>query len=1026
MLLRRTAALLVAALTLASCDNPAGPDPDPSGSAVPAKLDVVAGGDQRDTVGQELPQPLVVRVLDARGRPVRDAIVNFRVISGGGSVFAGAALTNADGEARERWTLGTVARDTQRVEARVLDAAGQALVSGAFAAVGVADAPANIAPVGPAALAASPGAAVPVAVRVEDRFGNRVAGTAVAWQAPEGEGSVTPTQGVTDSTGVAAAQWTLAYSVGAHTLAAFAGTSLSTQFTAASETPDGSRLSPASGDQQVAAAGSALAQPLVVQLLNAAGQPIRNAAVAWSVTAGSITPGSAVTDAQGRVSATWNPGTTAGPRTATASAAGAASAVFTAQVRAGAAAELQKVSGDGQTAFTGGELAEGVRVAVVDAYGNPVAGHEVRWRIVSGGGSVSPAAALTGVDGRTETRWTLGATAGQQALAAESGALGVQFLATATPTPPPPPPPAPVVTIVSPADSSKVGDTFRITAKAMSVEALSSVTATVADRSFPLAFADGEWSGTVDVTGLFGPRKLTVTAVSASGLVGTASATYVHDAPPPPPPAAVQIVSPADGSLVPTRFVLSATVTSTEAVTGVTASVAGRSFPLTLSSGKWSGTVSFEGLAGSHVLTVTASAASGVVGTASATYTRDVPPAVQVESPVSFQVATPTIRVKATCTDDAAGGCASLVVRVAGSTAALAQGTGSVDATVSLAAYDGLEISLELVARDSNGQTTTVTRSVYVEASSAWTSPEHGPGPLLDADAGRLLAHNSGRVMVKTRSTGAVQTIFEQAGAEYPFGFLTPRGAIFSESRRWIHDWRDGTLVTISAHTTSSLEVAGSWALWHHNNTHLIRRDLEAGTNVVVSTQAGEVHNDVAANGDVVFYGTGDVFRYRAGTTTQLNSPADPLASSNPVTDGTNVLFLKQVGSNFRLVMIGPGGGEVVLTEAGVRGRYAAVNGWVAFTAVGPTGAGQVWRRAPDGTLAQVNPAGTDAFLRSLGPNGDVVYVVGEGTMNQKGDRYVVKPGGSPKAIGRDWGRALWIDGVLHNILGATLFRINY
>ncbi|HEX8830817.1 MAG TPA: Ig-like domain-containing protein, partial [Longimicrobium sp.] len=339
MLLRRTAALLVAALTLASCDNPAGPDPDPSGSAVPAKLDVVAGGDQRDTVGQELPQPLVVRVLDARGRPVRDAIVNFRVISGGGSVFAGAALTNADGEARERWTLGTVARDTQRVEARAVDpATGQAVVFGAFTAVGVADAPANIAPMGPAALAASPGAVVPVAVRVEDRFGNRVAGAVIAWQLPEGQGTVTPTQAGTDSTGVAAAQWTLAYAVGAHTLTAFAGTSLSTQFTAAAETPNGSRLAAVSGDQQVAAAGSALAQPLVVQLRNAAGQPIRNAAVAWSVTAGTITPGSAVTDAEGRVSATWNPGTTAGARTATASAAGAGSAVFTAQVRAGAAA----------------------------------------------------------------------------------------------------------------------------------------------------------------------------------------------------------------------------------------------------------------------------------------------------------------------------------------------------------------------------------------------------------------------------------------------------------------------------------------------------------------------------------------------------------------------------------------------------------------------------------------------------------------------------------------------------------------
>ena len=940
MLLRRTAALLLAALTLASCDSPAGPEPVAT-PTVPAKLDVVSGGDQRDTVGQELPQPLVVRVLDARGRPVRDAIVNFRVIAGGGSVFAGAALTNAEGEARERWTLGTAARDTQRVEARAVDpATGQAVVFGAFTAVGTADAPANIAPVGPAALTASPGAAVPVAVRVQDRFGNRVVGAAVAWQAPEGEGSVTPTQGVTDSTGVAAAQWTLAYSVGAHTMTAFAGTSLSTQFTAATETPEGSRLAAVSGDQQLAAAGSALAQPLVVSLRNAAGQPIRNAAVAWAVTAGSITPGSAVTDAQGQVSASWNPGTTTGARTATASAAGAGSAVFTAHVRAGAAAELRKVSGDGQTAFTGGVLAEGVRVGVVDAYGNAVAGHEVRWRIVSGGGSASPAAGLTGEDGRTETRWTLGATAGQQALAAEAGSLGVQFLATASPTPPPPPPPVPLVNIFSPANGSRVGDAFRITVSA----------------------------------------------------------------------------------------------TTDEEVTGVTATFAGRSFPLTFLNGAWSAIVSFAGLSGSQTVTVTARTASGLTGTATATYILDNAPAVQVESPASYQVASPSIRVKAACSDDDAAGCTSLVVRVAGTTAALAEGTGSVDATVSLAAHDGKQILLEFVGRDPAGQTTTVARDVYVEASSAWTGPVHGPGVLLDADAGRLLAAGAGRVLLQTRSTGAVQTIFEQGGIEFPEGYLTARGAIFVERSshllRRVRDWRDGVLTTFESDFVTMFKVKGDWALWHQENNKLIRRDLRAGTNLQVSRIAGNVDNDVAPNGDVVFWtnGTYDVFRYRGDTATALTTTADPLWNVHPLTDGTHVVYRKQDpccgGQRYRLMMMGPTGGEVPLSdpsfeEVGPGDGYQVAGGWIAFTRVGPTGVRQVWRRAPDGTITQLTTSAQHSLIVTLGANGDVVYRRGL-------ERFAVKPGGSPVPIGRHWGRSVWIGGVLHNLLGASVFRINY
>ncbi|HEX8359650.1 MAG TPA: Ig-like domain-containing protein, partial [Longimicrobium sp.] len=944
MLLRRTAALLLAALSIASCDNPAGPGPDPVATpTVPAKLDVVSGGDQQATVGQELAQPLVVRLLDDRGRPVRNHIVNFRVIAGGGTVFAGSALTNNDGEARERWTLGTAARDTQRVEARAVDpATGQPLVFGTFKAVGTADAPANIAPVGPPALTASPGSTVPVAVRVEDRFGNRVAGAVIAWQLPEGQGTVTPTQAGTDSTGVAAAQWTLAYSVGAHTMTAFAGVSLSTQFTAAAETPEGSRLAVVSGDGQVVAAGSGLAQPLVVRLQNAAGQPIRNAAVAWSVSAGSITPAATVTDAQGQVSASWTPGTGVGVPTATASAAGAASTVFRAHVGPGAAAELRKVSGDGQTAFTGGELPEGARVAVVDAYGNPVAGREVRWRIVSGGGSVSSAASLTGVDGRTETRWTLGATAGQQALAAEAGSLSVQFLAMASVTPPPPPP-IPSVEIVSPVDGSRVGDSFVITVKVRSPEAVAGVNVSVEDRTYPLTFSGDVWSGTINAAGLpAGSLAVTAWASSARSQIGTASATYIHDAPAPGP---VRILSPTDGSRVGDSFRISVSATSSEEVTGVTAAVAGRSFPLAFSDGAWSGNVSFAGLSGSQTVTVTARTASGVAGTASATYIKDAPPLVGVELPVLFQVASPSIRVKATCSDDGAAGCASLSVLV-GTSTVLAQGTSSVDATVSLAAYNGQQVTLRFVGRDAAGQTSTATRDVYVETSAAWSNPEHGPGLLLDVDAGRLLAAGAGKLEVRSRSTGAVQTIFYEAGTEFPKGFLTPRGAIFIEGpstlNRRVRDWRDGAVVTFPATFVTMLKVAGDYALWHQNNNSLIRRDLQAGTNVVVSTNAGNVDNDVAANGDVVFTssGTYDVFRYRAGVAAALTSTADPFWNVHPLTDGSTVVFRKQdpcCAGNFRVMMIGAAGGEVPLSDPNGEqidpgSGYQVAGGWIAFT----------------------------------------------------------------------------------------------
>ncbi|HEX8360465.1 MAG TPA: hypothetical protein VF613_10170, partial [Longimicrobium sp.] len=91
----------------------------------------------------------------------------------------------------------------------------------------------------------------------------------------------------------------------------------------------------------------------------------------------------------------------------------------------------------------------------------------------------------------------------------------------------------------------------------------------------------------------------------------------------------------------------------------------------------------------------------------------------------------------------------------------------------------------------------------------------------------------------------------------------------------------------------------------------------------------------------------------------------------------------------------------------------------IAFTRVGPTEVRQVWRRAPDGTITQLTTAADHSFVVTVGANGDVVYATGL-------RRFAVRRGGSPVPIGRHWGRPVWIGGVLHNILGASVYRINY
>src|SRR5258705_8858224 len=108
-------ARLAGLLVLASCIAPVDTD-QAVGSLT---LSLVSGNNQTAPPGTELPNPLVARVEDSRAHPVKGQIVNFVVVSGGGSVFAGAAISGGDGIVQERWTVGL--SGPQQVEARAVD-----------------------------------------------------------------------------------------------------------------------------------------------------------------------------------------------------------------------------------------------------------------------------------------------------------------------------------------------------------------------------------------------------------------------------------------------------------------------------------------------------------------------------------------------------------------------------------------------------------------------------------------------------------------------------------------------------------------------------------------------------------------------------------------------------------------------------------------------------------------------------------------------------------------------------------------
>lgn len=95
---------------------------------------VVAGDEQVGAPGQELSEQLVVRVMDTRGKNkgMRDQLVNFRVVSGGGSMWAGSAMTDRQGYAADWWTLGMSGEQTVEVRAVMPD--GEKMVYATFTA----------------------------------------------------------------------------------------------------------------------------------------------------------------------------------------------------------------------------------------------------------------------------------------------------------------------------------------------------------------------------------------------------------------------------------------------------------------------------------------------------------------------------------------------------------------------------------------------------------------------------------------------------------------------------------------------------------------------------------------------------------------------------------------------------------------------------------------------------------------------------------------------------------------------------
>jgi adhesin/invasin len=173
--------------------------------APPVAVEVLRGDGQSAPPGEELPQPIVVKVTDADSNPLPDVRVAFELGAGaeGGETTPDTALTDQAGEASTRWVLGDGLGE-QEVHAEVVGA-GLDIVS--FTATAVEDLPQPSA--GHSSVTASPesieavtGLSV-IRVTVRDGRGDPIAGATVTLAATGLGNVLTQPSGPTGEDGVA-------------------------------------------------------------------------------------------------------------------------------------------------------------------------------------------------------------------------------------------------------------------------------------------------------------------------------------------------------------------------------------------------------------------------------------------------------------------------------------------------------------------------------------------------------------------------------------------------------------------------------------------------------------------------------------------------------------------------------------------------------------------------------------------------------------------------------------------------------
>ena len=212
-------------------------------TTIPESVQILGGDQQMGIVGEPLPNPPSVRVLDPGGAPVPSLDVDFSVSENGG-LLESMDGTEVSPNLKVRtdvmgvatlggWIVGT----TPGIHVVTVEVPG--LVPVVLTATAETGPPALLVKVSGDEQSGVVGTllAAPLVVRVTDTHANPVADATITFAS--GDGSVFPTQVTSDSNGTAATEWTLGSSLGSQSVGASIETGAMVTFTAAATDENG-------------------------------------------------------------------------------------------------------------------------------------------------------------------------------------------------------------------------------------------------------------------------------------------------------------------------------------------------------------------------------------------------------------------------------------------------------------------------------------------------------------------------------------------------------------------------------------------------------------------------------------------------------------------------------------------------------------------------------------------------------------------------------------------------------------------